>query len=117
MAFTLRLSDEMVEKLDKLARSQGMNRTEYIVCLVEEAVERGFIPIRIGEGYRGVSPEGKIISLVKGNGLLLTGVDGTMNQAEQEAYDQAIRLAREGFWHPAKHALEKAGFQVINIAL
>ena len=65
MAFPQRLKGRTVKKLDKLARSQVMNRTEFLACLMQDAIERGFTPLCGGEGYRVVTTTGKVTSVEK----------------------------------------------------
>ncbi|MCI0560561.1 MAG: hypothetical protein MN733_18905 [Nitrososphaera sp.] len=116
MAFTMRFSDDIdVEELDRLARNvHGVDRTQFINLLIRQAIEQGFVPRQVGEGYKATSPNGGILSLVQDEGYVSSGKNG-LSEEETTAFEQAHELASSGLWDAAKHILQIAGFEITNV--
>lgn len=115
MAFTMRFSDDIdVEELDRLARNlHGVDRTQFINLLIRRAIEQGFVPRQVGEGYKATSPNGGILSLVQDEGYVSSG-KYELTEGEVIVFEQARELADNGLWGAAKHILQTAGFEITN---
>lgn len=116
MAFTMRFSDDInVEGLDHLARNiHGVDRTQFINLLIKQAIERGFVPRQVGEGYKATSHNGGVLSLVQNEGFVSSG-NNNLTEEEATAFEQAREFASSGLWDAAKHILQTAGFEITNI--
>lgn len=116
MAFTMRFSHDVdVEKLDYLARSvHGVDRTHFINLLIKQAVKQGFVPRQVGEGYKAISNNGGVLSLVQDEGFVSSGKSG-LTSAEVVAFEQASQLAGKGLWDAARYILQTADFTVTRI--
>lgn len=117
--FTLRVADdELVEQFDELAVSHGMTRTAFIVQLMEDAVNTGYIPMREGEGFRAITGSGAEISLVRHEKHVSSGKDGLLNDNQEAAFEWARKIASPEYgsqWVGARKTLEKAGFKVFKL--
>lgn len=115
-AFTMRLDDELTEALDALFPLYGYrSRHHFLEHLAQEAVARGFVPMRVGEGYRAVAPSGGVLSLVQQMDLVATGARH-LNPEEVQTYQQARHFAEQGEWLAARQLLQAANFVVENVA-
>lgn len=115
--FTLRVDDELIRQVDKLAQIHNMSRTAYIVYLLEEAVDAGFAPVRDGEGYRGVTETGGEITLIRHNRYVSGGIH-CLSNAELAAFEKAKQIvtpAAGNRWREARHILEEAGFKIYKL--
>lgn len=117
--FTLRINDDnLVKQVDSLARVHGMTRTALITQLMEDAVNAGYVPIRIGEGYRAITGSGAEISLIKNKKSVGSEQNGLLNDDQEEAYRRAKQISEPGYgsrWLEARMVLEEAGFKVFKL--
>lgn len=117
--FTLRVDDdELVERIDDLAKLQGKTRTRYIIELMEQAVERDYVPTRDGEGFRGITDQGGEVTLIRHDRYVSGGMAG-LDPNENVAYERAREVATPengSQWKKARMILENAGFQVFMLS-
>jgi hypothetical protein len=115
-AFTMRLNEELTAALDSLFPLYGYrSRNHFLEHLAQEAAQRGFVPTRVGEGYRAISPGGGGLSLMRQLDLVASGSRG-LTAEETAMYEQAKRLAEQGDWLSARNLLQEAGFKIENVA-
>ena len=111
-AFTLRIDDDIIEKLDQLWPLYGFkSRNQYLDYLIRQIVQQGFIPTRVGEGYGAKAPGGGQLSLIQQAGFISSGESG-LNEQELAVFQQAQRWAEQGQWYKARQHLREAGFEI-----
>jgi hypothetical protein len=117
--FTLRVEDnELIGHFDELARTHGLTRTAFIIQLMEDAVNAGYVPMREGEGFRAINANGAEVSLIRQNKYVLGGMHGLLEEAQEAAFEQAKKVASPDYgsqWIEARKLLEKAGFKVFKL--
>jgi predicted transcriptional regulator len=117
--FTLRVDDdELVERIDDLAKAQGKTRTRYITELMEQAVERDYVPTRDGEGFRAITDKGGEVTLIRHDRYVSGGMAG-LDSDENAAYERAreVTTPENGSqWKKARIILENAGFHVFMLS-
>lgn len=117
--FTLRVDDdELVGRIDDLAKSQGKTRTRYIIELMEQVVERDYVPTRDGEGFRATTDRGGEVTLIRHDRYVSGGMAG-LDIDENAAYEQAREMASPengNQWQKARAILEDAGFRVFMLS-
>ena len=113
--FTLRVGDEkLVNQIDELAQTHGMTRTAYIIQLMQDAVDSGYVPMRDGEGFRAATTTGGEITLIRHNNYISGGMS-QLDERERTAFEQAKKVASPEFgsqWIEARRLLEDVGFKV-----
>jgi hypothetical protein len=115
--FTLRVDDELIAEFDALAKIHQLSRSAFIIRLMKEAVDIGYIPIREGDGFRGTTDEGGEITLMRHNKYVSGGKHNLSNN-QIDAYEQAKQIAspdRGSQWVEARRILEEAGFKVTRL--
>ena len=116
--FTLRVdNDELVSRLDELAKTQGKTRTAYIIELMQQAVDRDYVPAREGEGFRALTDSGGEVTLMRHDRYVSGGMAG-LDKAQTSAYKNAHEVATPengSRWKEARKILEKAGFSVFRL--
>ena len=115
VTFTTRFSEPLIEPLDQLAAAHGLSRNAYLEHLAQQAVQRGFIPIRNGEGLSATSPSGATITLVW-NDIVETTGQAALAKNEQLAFVQARKHARNGEWESARIVLQNNRFIVSHVS-
>jgi len=117
--FTLRVEDdELISRFDELARTHGMTRTAFIVQLMEDALNGGYVPMREGEGFRAIIANGAEISLIRHSDHVAGERHGLLEEAQEAAFEHAKKVARSEYgsqWIEARKILEKAGFKVFRL--
>ena len=117
--FTLRVEDdELVRRFDELAKKSGRTRTAYLVDLMEQIVDRDYIPERDGEGFRASTDTGGEVTLIRHDRYVSAGMSG-LTTAQESAYEQAWDLAKPengSQWQKARRTLENAGFNVYRLS-
>lgn len=115
-AFTLRLDEQLTADLDKLFPLLGFkSRNHFLEHLAIEAIKRGFIPAKAGEGYLVSTPNGGRFSLIQQTGFVSSGGSG-LTDAENTVFQQARDLASQGQWFEARQLIESSGLQVEYMA-
>lgn len=112
--FTTRFSEPLIQPLDQLAAAHGLSRNAFLEHLARQAVQRGFIPIRNGEGFKASAPSGGVLTLIQQDGFVAAG-QRDLAADELEAFQQARQLAEQGNWYRAKRLLAQAHFSVVNV--
>jgi hypothetical protein len=116
--FTLRIDDEqLVKEFDELANIHGMTRTAFIIQLMQDAVNAGYVPMRDGEGYRALVGTGGEATITRHNNYVAGGMRG-LNKNQEAAYELAKKMAGPEYgsqWIQARQILEKAGFKVYRL--
>ena len=116
--FTLRISDkQLVKEFDELAKIHGMTRTAFIIQLMQDAVNAGFIPMRDGEGFRALADNGGEATITRHNNYVSGGMQG-LNKKQEAAYELAKNLAspeQGSQWIRARKTLEDCGFKVYRL--
>ena len=116
--FTLRVDDEkLVGRIDELAKSRGKTRTAYIIELMQQAVNRDYVPAREGEGFRALTNAGGEATLMRHDRYVAGGMAG-LNVVEKSAYERARKVASPengSQWKEAREILENAGFSVYKL--
>jgi hypothetical protein len=116
--FTLRIDDDrLVAQFDELARDHGMTRTAFIVQLIEDAVNAGYVPMREGEGFHAITMSGGEISLKRHSNYVSGGMSG-LDEAQKAAFERAKELAGPEYgsqWIEARKILEDVGFRVFKL--
>ena len=116
--FTLRVDDdELVSRLDELAKTQGKTRTAYIIELMQQAVDRDYVPAREGEGFRALTDAGGEVTLMRHDRYISGGMTG-LDLPQKSAYEQARDAASPengSQWKETRKILEKAGFSVYRL--
>ena len=116
--FTLRVDDdELVSRLDELAKTQGKTRTAYIIELMQHAVDRDYVPAREGEGFRALTEAGGEVTLMRHDRYVSGGMAG-LDVAQKSAYEQAREVASPengSQWKEARKILENVGFSVYRL--
>ena len=116
--FTLRVDDEeLVGRIDELAKTQGKTRTAYIVELMQQAVDRDYVPAREGEGFRAMTDTGGEVTLMRHDRYVSGGMVG-LDEVQKSVYEQAREVASPengSQWKEARRVLEKAGFSVYKL--
>ena len=117
--FTLRVDDgELVGRFDDLARDHGMTRTAFIVQLMEDAINVGYVPMREGEGFRAITGSGAEVSLTRHRNYVASGKHGLLNDAQEVAFERAQKIVDPEYgsqWVEARKTLEGAGFKVFKL--
>lgn len=109
--------DEILAEVDKLAEAANQSRQQYLLTRLTELAENGPLPIRLGEGFKGYTPDGGEITMRRADVDLSTGAKN-LSQEQMDAYRRAKLLAspKNGSrWAEARKILEEAGFEVFNI--
>ena len=116
--FTLRVDDdELIGRLDELAKTQGKTRTAYIIELMQHAVDRDYVPAREGEGFRALTDSGGEVTLMRHDRYVSGGLAG-LDKAQTSAYEKARKVASPengSQWKEARRVLEQAGFSVYKL--
>lgn len=116
--FTLRVDDdELIGRFDELAKTQGKTRTAYIIELIQQAVDRDYVPAREGEGFRALTNEGGEVTLMRHDRYVSGGMAG-LDAVQEIAYEQARKVASPengSQWKEARKILENAGFSVYRL--
>ena len=116
--FTLRVDDdELVSRLDELAKTQGKTRTAYIIELMQHAVDTDYVPAREGEGFRALTDTGGEATIMRHDRYVSGGMAG-LNTIQEAAYENARVIASPengSHWKEARQILEKAGFRVYKL--
>jgi hypothetical protein len=116
--FTLRVDDnELVAQFDDLARSHGMTRTAFIIQLMEDAVNAGYVPMREGEGFQAITPSGGEVSLIRHKKYVSGGMNG-LDEDQTAAFERAKKVASPDYgsqWIEARKTLEEAGFRIFKL--
>jgi hypothetical protein len=117
--FTLRVdNNNLVKKFDELARTHGMTRTAFIVQLMYDAVNAGYVPMREGEGFRAITGSGAEVSLKRFNKDVVSEQDGLLNDDQEAAFERAKQISEPEYgsrWVEARKVLEEAGFKVFKL--
>ncbi len=113
--FTTRFQDSLLEPLDRLAAAHGLSRNAFLEYLATDAIRKGFIPIKKGEGLRAVGQSGAVITLKLYEGVQTTGQQ-LLAKPEQLPFLQARKAAMQGNWQQAKRILMSARFVVTHIS-
>lgn len=109
--------DEILTALDDLAKQANQSRQQYLLTRLAELAETGPLPIRLGEGFKGYTPNGGEITMRRADVDLSTGAKN-LTQTQADAFRRAKLLAspKNGSkWAEARKILEDAGFEVFNI--
>ena len=116
--FTLRVDDdELVSRLDELAKNQGKTRTAYIIELMQQAVDIDYVPAREGEGFRALTEAGGEATLIRHSRYVSGGKAG-LDHVQEIAFQKARAVASPengSHWKKARQILEKAGFSVYKL--
>lgn len=116
--FTLRVDDdELIRRFDELAKTQGKSRTAYIVELMQQAVDKDYVPAREGEGFRALTDAGGEVTLMRHDRYVSGGMAG-LNVTQKSAYEHARDVASPengSRWQEARKILENAGFSVYRL--
>ena len=116
--FTLRIDNEqLVKEFDELANIHGMTRTAFIIQLMQDAVNAGYVPVRDGEGYRALADTGGEATITRHNNYVAGGMRG-LNKNQEAAYELAKKIAspeQGSQWIQARQILEKSGFKVYRL--
>ncbi len=115
ISFTSRFSEPLIKPLDQLAAAHGLSRNAYLEYLAQEAVKRGFLPIKRGEGFEARSPSGALVSFVLDDPIVVSGQQ-SLAKSEQLTYVKARRLAEKGDWQAMKSLLVQSGFVVTALS-
>ncbi len=115
ISFTSRFSEPLIRPLDQLAAAHGLSRNAYLEYLAQEAVKRGFLPIKAGEGFQASSPSGALITFTLGDPVVVSGQQA-LAKTEQLTFVKARRLAEKGDWQAVKTLLVQAGFVVTALS-
>jgi hypothetical protein len=116
--FTLRVTDkQLVQEFDELAKIHGMTRTAFIIQLMRDAVNNGFIPTQDGEGFRALTSNGGEATITRHNDYVSGGMRG-LNKKQEAAFELAKKLAspeQGSQWIQARKTLEDCGFKVYRL--
>lgn len=111
-AFTIRLDDDLTKALDELFPLLGFkSRAQFLEHLAKKAVEKGFTPAKVGQGYLAKAPNGGSFSLIQQAGFVSSGGSGLTDE-ENDVFQRARELASQGQWHEARHLIHEAGLEV-----
>ena len=116
--FTLRVDDDLlVRRFDELAKTNGKTRTAYIIELMQQVVDRDYVPAREGEGFRALTDSGGEATLMRHDRYVSGGMAG-LDVDQRFAYEHAREVASPengSKWKAARRILEKAGFRVFKL--
>ena len=116
--FTLRVDDDdLVSRIDELAKTQGKTRTAYIIGLMQHAVDTDYVPAREGEGFRALTDTDGEATLMRHSRYVSGGMAG-LDTVHKSAYEQAREVASPdngSQWKEARQILENAGFRVYKL--